>query len=130
MPNSVVPGVPSSWNWAEPGATSPSGPSTTVPIETLSDVSRTMPRATVIIASVMTNDCTRSQAVPAPLTKPNAAPMSMDAGMMAATGQFISVSSMADAVEPTAITAPTDRSIPPLMITSVMPTARMPRGAK
>ena len=99
-------------------------------MEVLLLTSRTMPRAIVIIANVITKDWIRSRAVPAPLTNPKTPQTTMQIGTMSTGLIEKSVSSRADVVPPTARREPTDRSMPAVMMTRVIPMARIPRGAK
>ena len=79
------------------------------------------------MASVITKDWIRNQVVPMPLASPNTAPTSAHAGTISHGLQPRCTSSMAAVIEPTPSSEPTERSMPPVRITSVTPTARMPR---
>ena len=87
------------------------------------------PRARNIIASVAMKGCTSKYWIMTPEITPNTAPNTIISSMESQplTPMFISIT---PATELKATTAPTDRSMPPEMITNVMPTARMIVGAK
>ena len=62
-----------------------------------------------------------------PITNPRAAPITSTASIAAGAGQP-SLSSVAHTIVVSATTEPTDRSIPPVRITNVIPTATTSRN--
>ena len=78
------------------------------------------PRTSSIVPSVMMNGTTRRPVTSTPLIRPHAAPAAM-APAAATSGHEPSRSSSASTTVLSAITDPTDRSIPPATITIVMP---------
>src|SRR5690348_4037051 len=85
------------------------------------------PRAKTIIASVAIKGWMSNPAVMPPATAPHASPTSKAAGMAipAAHPQWMVISEKLTATR--ASTLPTARSMPPLIMTRVMPHARMPK---
>ncbi|MNT10674.1 hypothetical protein D3C72_1455170 [compost metagenome] len=82
------------------------------------------PRSSSIITSVAINACTRPLATIIPVTAPTAAPNARAAAI--ATSALTSNPTIEAATAPvSASREPTDRSIPDVRITSVMPTAIM-----
>ena len=82
------------------------------------------PRSSSIITSVAINACTRPFATITPVTAPMAAPSARAAAT--ATSALTSIPTIEAATAPvSASKEPTDRSIPEVRITSVMPTAMM-----
>ena len=71
------------------------------------------------------NGCSPSRAMPQPLTTPASAPRAITAGIVTASGQPAS-SMIAITTAVSASSEPTDRSMPPVRITNVIPTARTP----
>ena len=87
-----------------------------------------VPRTTLSIASVTMIGGSSRQATSAPLTRPTSSPAPSAVASEAGKGQ--PASSEKTATSPaSASTGPTDRSMPPVMITKVMPTAMMPTSA-
>ena len=84
------------------------------------------PRAKTIIASVAMNGCTLHLAVNTPDVPPQTAPTARHAGTAIQGGQPQWMLISENVTAPSANTLPTERSIPPLTITNVIPQARMP----
>ena len=87
-----------------------------------------MPRRIHIVPSVMMNGCTRRPTTISPLTAPQIRPTDSDtarpsATVAAAPDGSTARSTIAIATPASAYTEPTERSIPPEMITIVAPTA-------
>jgi hypothetical protein len=76
-----------------------------------------MPRVTMKLA-------TRKRTETKPLTQPQAAPVSMARGRAAGSGSFASTMASPRMDPEKAMTDPTDKSMPPVRMTKVMPTAR------
>ena len=91
-------------------------------------ISRPMPRSAYIVASVMMNGgrpiCTTPKAWNRPMKTPIASEMEIAPAIDEAKPRSC-VSSQATAIEMTPATAPTERSMPPVMMTKVSPMARM-----
>jgi len=85
-----------------------------------------MPRAKTIMASVAMNGWTRNRAAIVPDTAPHSPPSTSTNGTAAQAGQPQWMLAFAKHTATSARTLPTDRSMPPAMMTSVMPQARMP----
>ena len=83
-----------------------------------------MPRAAVIIASVMTNAGRRRTATRKPETTPQAAPMA--SVRPSATGRGKDCTRIAEQTAPMAAMEPTERSIPRVRITKSIPIAMIP----
>ena len=91
-------------------------------------ISRPMPRSAYIVASVMMNGgrpiCTTPKAWNRPMKTPIASEMEIAPAIEEAKPRSW-VSSQATDSEMTPATAPTERSMPPVMMTKVSPMARM-----
>src|SRR5207237_10892510 len=85
-----------------------------------------LPVTTSPIARVMISGCTRNTATPTPLTRPTASPTSRPATIARVTPNGAWLAMMYAAA---VATLATERSIPPVMTTSVWPAASMPNGA-
>ncbi len=87
------------------------------------------PRATFIMPRVMMKDGTRQRSETSPLTSPQTMPTSTDTSTASSTATGVgipwAVSSGPETTAHSAITEPTDRSIPPTRMTKVIPTASM-----
>ena len=70
--------------------------------------------------------CTSKNCTSTPMNRPIAAPVSSITGATTADGRP-SRMRLAPSIPVKAITAPTDRSIPPVRMTKVIPTARISR---
>ena len=85
-----------------------------------------MPRATLSMAKVVMNDWRLKRVVTQPLTRPM---LPVTASVSATTG-IVSrpscIRPLAATTAPSAMTAPTERSMPPMRMTMVMPMAMMP----
>jgi hypothetical protein len=82
-----------------------------------------MPRAAIIMANVTMNGCMRAFAITSPLIRPSR----VAAPTPASTATRLPLPAMFDAITPaTAKSEPTDRSIPPVRITNVIPSATSP----
>ncbi|MCY1439631.1 hypothetical protein D9M71_558740 [compost metagenome] len=79
-----------------------------------------------IIASVAMNDGRPARTTSKAVVDPHAAPTAIAPSMAAHIGRPRTCSSQLMTMIATASTAPTDRSMPPMRITSVMPSAMMP----
>ena len=86
------------------------------------------PRARNIPASEAMNGCTSKNCTSTAISSPIPAPLRIITGMTTPVGTP-SLSSRAHMMPVNARTDPTDRSMPPVRITKVMPTARMSRYA-
>ncbi|MNT13454.1 hypothetical protein D3C72_1484250 [compost metagenome] len=84
--------------------------------------SRASPRTAVRLPSVTMNGGSFMKAISAPLTSPNSNPHSSAAGTLSAASCGISETSIATTADTDRID-PTDRSMPPVRITNVMPAA-------
>ncbi len=80
----------------------------------------------LIVASVVINDCNRSLVETTPLMSPAAVPIARTVSNVSGTPKSYCIIVTADATAQRASTAPTERSIPPVMMTSVIPIAMMP----
>jgi hypothetical protein len=84
-----------------------------------------VPRRTVIAARVTTNGVMRRSVTPAPTTAPQAAATAMPArAEVPGPDPFRSIQAMTTVTSETR--DPTDRSMPPATITTVIPTVAMP----
>ena len=90
------------------------------------EITKHMPRARNIAARVAMNGWMRKWWIINPTSSPRHDPVSSTTGIAAAAGQPAAISFAAIIVE-SATTAPTDRSMPPVRITNVMPTASTTR---
>ena len=93
-------------------------------------VTNAMPRNTHIVPSVMMNGCTRNPTTITPLASPHSNPMPRHSVMPTSTvssglENCHARNAIAMVVPASAYTEPTDRSMPPEMITIVAPTAMM-----
>ena len=86
------------------------------------------PRPITIMPSVMMKGGSRPSVMPAPLTAPSATPMASPASMTSGIGMPAS-SSIAETTAATATIEPTERSMPAVRMTKVMPTETMPNSA-
>src|SRR5687768_5428653 len=86
-------------------------------------------RATDIIPSVTTNGGMPTTAMRKPLRKPTNSEAAMANGKATGSGNPELISTLVTMAE-TSTVEPTDRSMPPVMITAVMPMAMMPTKAK
>ena len=84
-----------------------------------------MPRAINIMPSVAMNGGSRSRVTAMPLAKPHAVPARMPASMPSQTGKPPAFTARAAVTPASARTDPTDRSMPPVMMTQVAPMPRM-----
>ena len=84
------------------------------------------PCAVVKVTSVMTNGGTFSRVTMAPCQKPTAAQMAMVNRIAAGAGRPWLTLNQAARIPARPASAPTDRSMPPVRMTSASPMARMP----
>ena len=75
------------------------------------------------------NGCNRKRSISQPIRAPNAVPSASTSGIARAALQWWCSTSAAETIVVSAITAPTERSMPPERITNVMPTPTMHRKA-
>ena len=76
--------------------------------------------------SVTMNDGILNRAIRTPLTRPARPPVSIPAAMPTGIGRPMFVTTTPVITAASVMTVPIDRSMPPVMITNVTPSARMP----
>ena len=86
------------------------------------------PRATLIMPSVAMNGGRRPIVISAPFPRPQARPTTRPTAAAAAIGSPASCA-VPSATPASATIEPTDRSMPPVRITNVIPTATIPMNA-
>src|SRR5688572_26738949 len=101
----------------DPNHTYPSG---SPPTGSASVTTYVTPRITLIVPRVMMNDGIPSATASQPLSAPTPADAASPAHTAGATGQPDSAASRAERQPASAISAPTERSISPAMITNVI----------
>src|SRR5215213_8919704 len=85
------------------------------------------PRAMESMASVAMNGGSLAMVIPRPFTRPAIPPTAIAATMLRPSGHPALWDVQPSTIIARARTAPTDRSMPPVMMTKVMPRDRMPR---
>ena len=81
----------------------------------------------VIIAKVAMNGGSFARVMSRPLPKPHAAPTTTARTIASGNGRFLSFASQPMTIIESAKIEPTDRSMPPMTMTAVMPIAMIPR---